>query len=200
MSLLENSYTAIKRINRLPGSPYVPGDNFDGSEFADEAQARHYIANGLVDVVTTPQESGAFVTKTEFDDQGPSGREIAYAESTVAQTGITTATDITGLVVTSFTVSTRPVVVEAFLPGIYGTTIGTGLQVFIADAANAVTAQAGFTCAVEYDVRPIIARERITTPGTYTRKVRAARNAGTGTVGNGFDLAAVTASISVTEK
>lgn len=104
---------------------------------------------------------------------------LASATCTTSQTGISTATDITGLSIT-FTVGSRPVIVRATLPAYQPSDTTTGVNWVLTDASNTVTSSSlGSSTAATYS--SVSVEERFTTPGTYTRKVRAARQ-GTGTI------------------
>lgn len=126
---------------------------------------------------------GEFVTKERFDEQGGSGREIAVAESTTYQTGMTGApTDITGLSIT-FTVIDRPVYVEAELPWVQCSAAAGAVVIVLADAAN-VDKRWSPKLNVASELFALRVAERISTPGTYTRKVRIWRTSGTVTFSN----------------
>jgi hypothetical protein len=108
------------------------------------------------------------------------------------QTGITNAgyTDRTGLSVT-FTVGAVPWVVEVREPFPYGTTAGVLPTLVIRDAANVVKAgAAGIVSSVAsvsglFGGSAICAMERITTPGTYSRKASVTNASASGTAGFG---------------
>jgi hypothetical protein len=108
------------------------------------------------------------------------GRELAYAESTAEQAGIAAATDVTGCSIT-FQVRARPVYVYGDIDFITSSAAVAG-NAIIADAANTVKANRFFqvTSAQNFGL-PGRAVERITTPGTYTRKLRITKYSG-GTV------------------
>lgn len=121
---------------------------------------------------------------------GASGKELASAESTTVQSGISTMTPITGLSIT-FTVGSRPVWVEGVTGYTYSGAGAVGGAIFITDGANAVKRQGGYsTDAANFGASPI-ARERISTPGTYTRLLQVSRAAGAATVTNGIDATTV---------
>lgn len=105
------------------------------------------------------------------------------AESSTQQTGITTGTALTGLTV-SFTVGTIPWMVELVLPYVYTTTSGDLPVAAIADGSGTFQRQ---TTGVKTDAAtffhgPLIVREYISTPGSYTRKGYALRLLGSGAV------------------
>lgn len=109
---------------------------------------------------------------------GPRG-ELARASSTTTQSGISAATDLTGLSIT-FTVNARTVKVKGYIPAYQPSDTATGCNILIADGSNTVTASGtGPSTGATY--AQCVAEERITTPGTYTRKLRAGR-LGTGTI------------------
>jgi hypothetical protein len=111
-----------------------------------------------------------------------SGRELAYAESTVQQTGIGAASvDVTGLSIT-FTVGTRPVVVEAFLPWCIASADGDSFVVEIQDGAGTALTQGAFSSPGAGKADQLRATQRITTPGAYTRKAAVHRTGGAGTL------------------
>ena len=79
-------------------------------------------------------------TWQEFIDQGPSGRELAYAENlagaaTVAAAGPAYG-DVPGLSI-NFVVGARPVVVRASGPVIFSNVVGSRVRTMLTDAANA---------------------------------------------------------------
>jgi hypothetical protein len=114
------------------------------------------------------------------------------AETTVAQTGITAATDITNLSVT-FTVGATPWVVEGFIPYIVAAANLVTAALNIADAANTTMRSSAQSIPASGQAAHMRAEERISTPGTYTRKLRIARTGGTGTIGILFDSPVFTA-------
>lgn len=118
--------------------------------------------------------------------------EPVRAEAIASQTGITTAVDITGLSVT-FTVGSTPWVVEGFVPYIVAATAVVTMALNIADAANTTIRSAAQTIGASGQAAHMRVEERISTPGTYTRKLRIARTGGTGTIGILFDSAVFTA-------
>lgn len=110
------------------------------------------------------------------------GRELARLESTTTQTGITTVTTLTDFASLPFTVVDYPVVVELFVPWIASATAGLAGSLGIADATPTTLRVSGFTTAATTDRVEAIVRERITTPGSYTRVGRIQRNSGSGTI------------------
>jgi hypothetical protein len=118
--------------------------------------------------------------------------EPVRAETTVAQTGITAATDITNLSVT-FTVGATPWVVEGFIPYIVAAANLVTAALNIADAANTTMRSSAQSIPASGQAAHMRAEERISTPGTYTRKLRIARTGGTGTIGILFDSPVFTA-------
>lgn len=144
---------------------------------------------------------GEFVTREDFDDQGPSGRELGFASSTTYQSGVAgTAVDLTSLSIT-FTVLNRPVYVEVDLPYVQASAAtGIGAAV-IADGSNVVKRYT-FASFVASASMPMRVFERISTPGTYTRKAQLVRSTGTATFANNYNpaTATVTSSIKATER
>lgn len=139
------------------------------------------------------QASGDYVTATQFE-AGSSGRELAYAAgSATAQTGISTITDVTGLTVTFTVRAAHPAYVFAELPDVSVATAASTGRMSITDEANDPKARtrAGFD--LTNTAREMHAMERITAAGTYTRKVRLERTAGSGTlsVNSGSDADAI---------
>jgi hypothetical protein len=145
-------------------------------------------------------------TQTELDSHAAdltlhsSGRELAYASSTVAQTGITnTATDLTGLSIT-FTVGSRPVDVELVLPWVTATAAAAVPAGVISDLSDTQMAVGAFTSAAASGIGQIRCIERLTTPGSYNRKGRLFRAGGTGTVGNNSGLTTTASVIRAIER
>ena len=131
-----------------------------------------------------------------------SGRELDVAESTTAQSGITTATDLTGLSI-DFTVGSRPVVVRLHLPYVLASAAGTLPGAQITDAAGTATRLGGCTISTaNTGPQQITVEERITTPGSYTRKAQMVRIGGTGTCANNYPggAATVVSTLSATER
>lgn len=142
---------------------------------------------------------GGLVTQSQFDARGPSGRELDYASSTVSQSGIAgTATDLTGLSIT-FDVVNRPVYVELELPWVTASAAAGAASAIIADAAGVIKRYGirGFSASEAQTIRCI---ERITTPGTYTRKAQLQRASGTATFANNFDIAQVVSTLCAVER
>lgn len=137
---------------------------------------------------------------TKAVDTERRARRLIRSSSTVAQTGISTVTDFTGLTVI-FTVTADMLdggnyacYVDAVPGWIFGATSTYNGWVGITDDLNVVkdsklimTATTGGYCPA-----PLM-REVITTPGSYIRKVRAARATGTGTISHNIDLPESTA-------
>lgn len=105
-------------------------------------------------------------------------------QSSISQTNITAAVDLTGLGVITFTVEDEPWTVHLSLPYVWCTTLGstqTYSQVVITDE-NGVSKQERFTSfAAVNEVYSVDVFEYISAPGTYTRKGRFAK-LGTGAV------------------
>lgn len=120
---------------------------------------------------STAVDPGAYVTQEEFDEQGPSGRELAYASTTGSFDPGASVIDVTGASVT-FTVAGRPVIVEAQTPYSGHSVEAAGLTLYITDEANVVKAGAGVGSGGANQYGTLTVRERISTPGTYTRKLR----------------------------
>lgn len=110
-------------------------------------------------------------------------RELARVTGpTTAQTGISTVTDINQLIAT-FTVATYPVDVILEPPFMWCSTGNVNGEISLTDNSNVVKRQmpmATSGAGVYSPGQSII--ERITTPGTYTRKARTFRDTGTGTI------------------
>lgn len=154
-----------------------------------------------VDQAGNPEgiDHGLFVRQDEFDEQGPSGRELAFA-STTAQQSVASAThiNITGLEIT-FTVGDRPVEVEGYTPWVSCTAAATG-GLAIRDGANADKQYAAIPIASSTTIGSGSVRERITTPGEYTRRLAIARSAGSGTLTNLANLATLVATLRAVER
>lgn len=132
------------------------------------------------------EEWVGYVSQDQFDEQGASGRELAYAESDIYQTGIsTTLVLITGLEV-SFTVAARPVYVEAYLPWSVASAAGASIYASIVDGAGTVAQAALATVSTAGGAKQMFLRERISTPGEYVRRVGLLRFGGSGTLTNNF--------------
>ena len=149
--------------------------------------------------VPDPNIDEDFVSETEFAEQGPSGRLLDEAESTVAQTGITALVDLTGLTIT-FNVGTRPVLVTLELPWVTITAAGISAFAVIADAANVTKRICGSSPQLATAPQGVSLSERITVPGTYTRKARLQRYGASGSVGNNADVANVVARLAAVEQ
>lgn len=108
------------------------------------------------------------------------GVELAYAEKTTNVTGISSAADVTGLTI-SFTVGTRPVMVEAVLP-LVGQVTSTGQPtVFITASDNSAysSAQPPSIAATGLYGGFVIKKRFAAGAGAVTTKVRAQTTAGT---------------------
>lgn len=165
----------------------------------------------LIEIVDNPSTSpvsrraalsairAGLVTQATFDAQGPSGRELAVAESTVAQQNITAVTDLTGLSI-SFTVASRPVYVEVLLPWVNISSAAATGSASIADASNNPIRYTAFGESIQGYTFGVQIWERISTPGSYTRKVRIQRTGSTGVIANNFDLATIVSTIRAIER
>lgn len=129
-------------------------------------------------------------------EYGPTGRELAYAESAVVQATITTVVDVTGLLIPDFTVGTRPAYVEALLPFVFPVT-ATGIAVgTITNSANVVQ-RTGYAGLPSLTITGVLLRVdwRINTPGTYSGyKVRINRLGGAtggGSITNNLDATTI---------
>jgi hypothetical protein len=112
------------------------------------------------------------------------GVEIARAEITANQLGISTIADVTGLAI-SYTVGTRPVELQAHFPLLAQVTTAGIPTLFITDAANADIARCVATSIAAGSFGGgLNVFTVITAPGTYTHKVRAQTTAGTLTIGS----------------
>lgn len=113
------------------------------------------------------------------------GTELAYAEITSDQTGISTATDVTGLVI-SFTVGARPVMVEAFFPLIQQVTSTGQAQLTITSGTTGGTALTQATppsLAANATIGGLVAKYRFAAgTGATAARVRAQTTAGTLTI------------------
>lgn len=153
------------------------------------------------DMVTRPATLD-FVSQTEFDEQGPSGRLLAEAVTSDYQSGIpNAATNINGLNI-NFTVGSRPVLVELYLPWVANSVADGGMLASIALLDGTATAFATMFSPIATGAQNILVRERITTPGTYDRKGMLQRWGATGTVSNNFNpaSAAVVSRLSAVEQ
>lgn len=132
--------------------------------------------DGIIWVCTAAGTPGTWV------DASSTGRELAYAESSVVQSGLTTVeTDITNLSIT-FTVTNRPVYVEVFLPYLLAVTNSVTASVKLTDEANVLKRLVPVTLGGASYFGEAFLRARIATPGTYTRKARIVRVLGTGSI------------------
>ena len=105
--------------------------------------------------------------------------ELDRAESFAQVTGITTAVDVAGLSI-DFEVGGRPVDVWLFFPWVTAVSQVANIQAIITDAGGTQKGVGSAYAAVN-GVGQVQAFERITTPGTYSRKAQIARS-GTGTL------------------
>lgn len=119
-------------------------------------------------------------------EYGPTGRELACAESAALQTGITTVVDLTDLTL-SFSVESRPVYVEVLTAYTFVLTSSSTAGIQITDAANVVKRASGQLFAANAGA-PLRVVERIAAnTGAVVRKARILRTAGSGTISNGVD-------------
>lgn len=172
ISALTTYYIAIPGIYSVSaklGGQEIAGRS--GSEYsADLSQGSALVIRPSVDEVEAVQFIG--------------GAELAYAESTTGTNPtFTTTADLTGVTVT-FTVTSRPVYVEACLPYSQIGAGGTAINMIIADAANTIIRTTGETVVASATLNDVRLEERINTPGTYTRKIRVSGTGGTVTVFN----------------
>lgn len=116
--------------------------------------------------------------------------EPVRASATAQQAGITTEVDVTGLSV-GFEVGDTPWIVEANIPYALAVTNSIAATLRITDAANTVKSAISMTL-VAAAAGSLRCEERITTPGTYTRKARVLRSNGSGTLTVLFDTALLT--------
>jgi hypothetical protein len=138
------------------------------------------------------------ITAEKFYEEGSSGRELAYAETSIAQGGITSIVDVLGLSI-DFVVDERPVMVEIYSPVVYADAANTNVLVAICDEAGTIKQQSGFFFSNVLDSNEVIVKERIETPGNYTRKVRVYRSAGAGVVVHGITDPIITSHIRAVE-
>jgi hypothetical protein len=110
-----------------------------------------------------------------------SERILAHVESDATQSGITTITDVTAMVLTDFVI-TNSALVFGELQFTAASAVPTAGLVTLTDGANTVIANGGMFWNNTVEVGPQRVSERITTPGTYTRKLRVQRTSGTGTM------------------
>jgi hypothetical protein len=111
------------------------------------------------------------------------GIELGYAQITATQASISTLTDITGLTI-AFTVGTRPVMVEVFIP-LYTQVTSSGTPLFfITDSSNNEIARGGgFTVAAGANAGGVMMSTKLPAgTGSYTAKARAQTTAGTLTI------------------
>lgn len=114
-----------------------------------------------------------------------SGRELAYAETTTDVAGVTSSAYAdSGLVLPSFTVGSRPVLVDLWWPNVTGATADCVTLTAITDSANNVLSDNQFYTGIAFAALPMLVRARITTPGTYAGiKARHKRVSGSGSCG-----------------
>jgi hypothetical protein len=176
----------------MPGkiSEYTDAGTLDGDEYIE-------VVDSPGTTPTTKRTSVAairagYVTQTTFDTQGASGRLLTEATSSSYQSGITnTATDLNGLLIT-FTVASRPVLCRAFLPFVSVSVAGAAVFGQITDNAGTQIAVSAVTPGAAGGPAVLVIEERITTPGTYTRKVQILRYLASGTVSNNFSTGSST--------
>lgn len=170
-----------------PSGPTGQGFNLRGAWAASTAYALYDVVtyNGETWTPVTPFTSGAtFNSANWIKLAAGGGTELAYAEKTSNQTTISALVDISGLVIVGFVVDTRPVLVEMHLPFNQHTNAGGSLAGYIYNAASggaaigySVTGQAQ---GANGNIGMVLARARISTPGTYTCR-GVAQGFGTGT-------------------
>lgn len=150
-------------------------------------------ATTMTTALAGKQASGDYVTATQLE-AGESGRELAYvAGSATAQTGISTITDVTSLSVTFTVRANHPAYVHAELPDVSVASAASTARMSITDEANDPKARSRAGFDLTNTAREMHAMERITAAGTYIRKVRLERTAGSGTlsVNSGSDADAI---------
>lgn len=145
------------------------------------------------DIWVNPTANADFATQQDLINAGSSGRLLEEASSPSYQSGIgATATDLNGLIIT-FDVTTRPVLVRAYLPWTTSTSNATAIFAQITDNAGTQMSAGGGSPSAVGGPATVVIEERITTPGTYTRKVQMLRFGGSGTVANGISTASAAA-------
>lgn len=122
------------------------------------------------------------------------GTELIYAESTSSQTGVSSVVDLTGLASITFSVTSRPVLVQLWCPFVYGSASTAVPRIQIADGSNTIKSEIAPTIDAANGALPLNCYEHLTTPGSYTRKGRI-RVTGTGTANCGVDSTQFTAFI-----
>jgi hypothetical protein len=111
-----------------------------------------------------------------------SGTELAFAANTNGTSPtFTSLADVSGVTIT-FTVGSRPVYVHAYAPVVANGTLNGFNLVTIADGSNVEKGRTVFQGNAANAGEAVNIWERISTPGTYTRKMRASNNAVSGTV------------------
>lgn len=103
------------------------------------------------------------------------GAELARTVYAGASETHTQQADLTGASIT-FTVTDRPVDVEAWVPVASNATAGQEILLQITDPANAEKARGAQSSSIAAKPLSLRAVERITVPGTYTRKMRIGNN------------------------
>lgn len=117
------------------------------------------------------------VTYQQLLANGSSGRQLAHASGILLQSGLAgTETDVDSCSIT-FTVGSRPVMVTAYIAWMFGAGTTVTVQSKITDGSN-VTKSSTVSVISNAVALPVTLYERISTPGTYTRKLRVVRTAG----------------------
>ena len=111
--------------------------------------------------------------------------KVAYASSTTAQSGVSTAADITGTSVTFTAVSGRHYKFTLFLPQLTGTVAGDRARIDITDASSN-SIQIGYTNITGFG-GPIVLSALATASGSVTYRGVMRRDQGTGTIASYAD-------------